>query len=126
MPKRRTNQVGVLTTWLFAAATFVLVLGLVLGRYGARVRHAALVLFTLALLPSVVIGALRAVGGDPGVHPVAVLGLGALLSVGAYAVIQVRKGTSDKPKRVHMKRPFTHRADNDFIEFLRREIDRDA
>jgi hypothetical protein len=117
---------GIVTTWLFAGATFAFVLGLVLGRHGGRVRHAALVLFVLALLPSVVLGALHAVGAGLQIHPLALIIGCLLLSVGAYAVLRLRTTTPAGPKRVQMKRPYTHRGDNALIEFLRREMDRDA
>lgn len=110
---------------LLAAATFAFVIGIVLQQHGRTLRRAAAVLFVLALLPSVVFGALRQVGVSFTLDPLgALLGL-ALLCIGAFAVLQFRRRTPDAPRRVQ-RRPYTHRGDTDFIEFLRREIDRDA
>ena len=113
---------GIVTTYLFAAAVFAFVLGIVLQQYGRRLRHAALVLFTLALLPSVVLGLLRDAGAAIAVDPFALIVGLVVLSCIAYAALQIRKQKPDGPRRVQMKRPFVHRRDTDFIEFLRREL----
>lgn len=120
-----------LISFTISTAVLLFVIGLVLQGDGARLRRGAIALFLLALLPSVAVGLTRALlaslGASFSVNPLGSVLVIAILCIGAYVGVRLLGAPDQKPPtRIQMKRPYTHRRDTDFIEFLRREIDRDA
>lgn len=123
--------IAVIVALLINCAIVTFVIGLILGPHGARTRRVAGALFVLGLAPSIVLGLLRTGGlslsDAMAEHPIATGLFLVALSVIAYGAIQLRRRSSaDKPKRIQMKRPYTHRPDTDLLSMLREEIGRDA
>ncbi len=124
--------IGVFVVCCINAAIVAFVLGIILRERGSGLRRIAFALGACALAPSVIGGLLHAAGlslaGAFADSPLSTIVFFLLLSIGAYGAIQLRRRSAvpGKPKRVQMKRAYSHRRDVDLISMLREEIDRDA
>jgi len=125
------QALGVLIVCCLNVAIVLFVLGLILGERGAGLRRMAFVAFACALLPSLLGGLMRDTAGSPGTagdsNPFAIAGGAAVLAIGAYIALEVRKRLTkgSAQPRIQMKRPYTHRADRDVISMLRDRMEHD-
>jgi hypothetical protein len=126
-------MLGMLVTALFALGCFLIVVSLPLQSAGSALRRIGTTLIVIPLAGCLFFGALKEAIRQQGLHldigdgVSMILGL-AVLSVIAYVILKVRRRASmpGQPKRMAMKRPYSHqRRGGDVISFIREQLDRD-
>ena len=126
-------MIQILVTALFALGCFLVVVSLPLQSAGSALRRIGATLIVIPLAGCLFFGALKEAIRQQGVHLDSgdavslILGLAAL-SVIAYVMLKVwrRASSPPQPKRMAMKRPYSHqRRSGDVISFIREQLERD-
>ena len=126
-------MIQILVTALFALGCFLVVVSLPLQSAGSALRRIGITLIVIPLAGCLCFGALKEAIRQQGLNfdisdgVSLILGV-AVLSVIAYVILKVRRraSTPGQPKRIAMKRPYSHqRRGGDVISFIREQLDRD-
>lgn len=104
----------------------ILVLGWIAGAHGHQLRRMGVFLLCAAFAPSVVVGLLNAAGisfvnaiQDDPITTVLLIAGG---SLAAYGLLRLMRKRPDGPRRIAMKRPYSHRGNDDLISMLKERM----